>query len=309
MIDSKLVSVIITTHNRLPSIVLRAVNSVLNQTYGYIEIIVVDDSTYNYPYRAEVEKKIREASQGIIFIKHDECMGACAARNTGLSYSKGNYVAFLDDDDEWLPEKIEKQIKGFTDSKIALVYCGFWIIGENNEKNIAQMTYMEGYVFPALLKHDFTGITTSNPLIKKECLEEVGAFDVKMQSLQDYDMLLRIARKYPVSFIEQPLLICYCQDQNRISEDVDKQILGRKYIIAKYHKEIVLNKTAWYMNHRHLVILYVKKGWRKKAILLWTECVRKRPLNIIGNMELLIFIASGCDSLLYRLYKKNKAFQ
>ena len=100
--NNELVSAIITTHDRDPETVIRAVNSVLCQTYGKIELIVVDDSSAKYPKRNAVENAVRAASSDIVYIRHAENRGSCAARNTGLAHANGYYVAFLDDDDEWL---------------------------------------------------------------------------------------------------------------------------------------------------------------------------------------------------------------
>ena len=89
-----LVSVIITTHNREPDLVLRAVYSVLNQTYQNIELIVVDDSSPSFAQRAEVEQKVLSVSNDILYLKHEVCQGACAARNTGYAMPKDAMSAF-----------------------------------------------------------------------------------------------------------------------------------------------------------------------------------------------------------------------
>ena len=172
--NMELVTAIITTHNRSPETVLRAVNSVLNQTYENMELIVVDDSTPEYSHRQDVENLVRGASDRILYIKHPTSRGANAARNTGLAYAKGYYVAFLDDDDEWSPNKIEEQLKGFTDRGIALVYCGTVIIDdEENKRRLSNSSFKKGNVYYELLKKNFIG-STSNPLIKRECIDRVG---------------------------------------------------------------------------------------------------------------------------------------
>lgn len=287
----ELVSAIITTHNRSPYIVLRAVKSVLKQTYKNIEVIVVDDSTASFSQRNEVERVIREQSNRIIYIRHEKNMGSCAARNTGLLYANGFYVAYLDDDDEWLPEKIEKQIEGFCNSNIALVYCGYNVIDEKRGKRYVNPTIiLNGFVFEELLTHKFNGVTTSNPLIKKECINSIGGFDTEMQSLQDYDLMLRITMKYPVNCVKEPLLNYYIHDGNRISNDIDKRIAGRERILEKYRDIINSDDLAWYMNYKELVLNYLQKDGRKKAFYMWIKCVRKSPLFIINNLKLLIQI-------------------
>lgn len=140
--NKELVSAIITTHDRDPEIVLRAVNSVLNQTYDKIELIVVDDSSDHYPKRNAVENAVKAVSSGVVYIRHAENQGPCAARNAGLAQAKGYYVAFLDDDDEWVPDKIDEQLKGFSDDNVALVYGGITIIDEvRNKKYAAHILY------------------------------------------------------------------------------------------------------------------------------------------------------------------------
>lgn len=302
----KLVSAIITTHDRPPETVLRAVNSVLSQTYKNIEIIVVDDSTSDYSQRQDVEKTVREVSDRVLYIKHPASLGANAARNTGLAHAKGYYVAFLDDDDEWLPNKIEEQLKGFTDNSIALVYCGMVIIDEkHNKRREHNGSFIKGNVYNELLSDNIIG-STSNPLIKRECIDSIGYFDTDLQSSQDYDLWLRLAKEYPVSYVNKPLLNYHSHDNERISTNLDKQISGKERIIEKYYNDIERNNKIWHMKHTALVVLYSHKRLRKKAFSLWIRCVKKCPSEIIDHSKLFLLILFGFDSFPYRIYKKAK---
>lgn len=127
MNDNDLVSVVIPTYRR-SEMLPRAINSVLNQTYEDIEIIVVDDNNPNTKYR-EATKKIMEHykdNSKIKYIKHDVNKNGSAARNTGIKYSSGKYVCFLDDDDYFYPCKIEKQLEFLTSNpEYKAVYCGW----------------------------------------------------------------------------------------------------------------------------------------------------------------------------------------
>lgn len=304
--NSELVSSIITTHNRDPQTVLRAINSVLSQTYNRIELIVVDDSDFDFPARRGVEDTVREVSEDIVYIKHDVCKGPCAARNTGLSYAKGYYVAFLDDDDEWVLNKIEEQLNGFSDDKTALVYSGITMIDEvRNKKYAGRVLYKSGRVYGDLLEYNFIG-STSNPLIKKECIDEVGQFDTELQSSQDYDLWLRIAKRHSVNYIEKPLLNYHIHHNARISTNLDKRIAGIERINEKYQDDINKENKTWYLRHRDLVALYANKRWKKKALLLWGKCIAKYPWDIVHYLKLLLLIIFGFDSLLYRSHQKMK---
>ncbi|MGN0612571.1 MAG: glycosyltransferase family 2 protein, partial [Porcipelethomonas sp.] len=174
-----MVSCIITTYKREVSILKRAVDSIVNQTYKDIEIIIVNDAPAEAELREEIRQMLDEYDMDIRYIVHDVNKGACAARNTGIKESSGEYIAFLDDDDEWLPEKIEKQIGAFkkSDSKTALVYCGRVTVNDTTgtiEERKAE--FHEGFVFDLLIMRNFIG-STSYPLLRTDVLREVGGFD------------------------------------------------------------------------------------------------------------------------------------
>lgn len=278
----------------------------LSQTYENIELIVVDDSTSDYSQRQDVENAVRDSSERILYIKHSRSRGANVARNTGLAHAKGYYVAFLDDDDEWSPNKIEEQLKGFTDDRIALVYCGMMVVDEKENKRHQQNEpFKKGNVYNELLKRNFIG-STSNPLIKRECIDRVGRFDIDFKSSQDYDLWLRLTKQFPVNYVEKPLLNYHTHDNERISTNLDNKISGREYINKKYYDDIKRDSKTWYMRNRALVVLYAKKRLKIKALLLWSKCVKKWPYDVIDHLEILSFILFGFDSFPYKIYKKAR---
>ena len=235
--NKNLISVIITTYKRSPKMVYRAIQSVINQTYRNLEIIIVDDSPDDFKERKAVERmilSIKEKDKRIRYIKHTKNMGACAARNTGIKKSHGNFIAFLDDDDEWLSVKLEKQLKLFKDSEVGLVYCRSFTINElSGLKKVRKANFYRGFVFDQLIKSNFIG-STSFPLIRKECFNYCGMFDINLRSSQDYDLWLRIAKRYKVDYVNEPLVKYYIHDNERITTDPLSKIQGIIYINTKY---------------------------------------------------------------------------
>ena len=135
-----------------------------------------------------------------------------------------------------------------------------------------------------LLRRNFIG-TTSNPLIKKECVEEVGGFDEELQSNQDYDLWLRIVARYPAAYIDKPLLNYYIHEGERTSSNVDSKIAGLEYLNLKYHEYLEKDNLAWYLRHRLLI----------RAVSLWVKCVKKVPWSLILNMKDFFMIVLGAD--------------
>ena len=130
-------------------------------------------------------------------------------------------------------------------------------------------------------------------MIRKECIDQVGGFDEKMQSFQDYDLWLRIALRYPVNYIEKPLLYYHIHDGVRISTDANKRLQGLERINEKYREYIAQDRYTWYMRYRALVPYYREVYGCKRALSLWTQCLLKQPLRFTKNMKQLLMILVG----------------
>lgn len=285
-----MVSAIITTYKRDADIVERALKSILNQTYDDIEIIIVDDSPETYKKRHEVAERIqRYKEKGVIYIPHKINQGACAARNTGIKQAKGEYIAFLDDDDEWIKDKIEKQLEKFMSCSddTALVYCGNIVVNDLKQEYIeAKTEFRKGYVFDELIKKNFIG-STSFPMIKTACLREVGGFDEDMPSAQDFDVWLKLASRYRIDYVNEPLVRYHIHDGDCISKSPEKKIIALERINKKYASYLDLHKNAKWRRQMSLVFRYSEKGDYFAALKCWITSAILQPLEIWENFKYL----------------------
>ncbi len=286
-----LVTAVITTHKRSPEIVERALNSILAQTHKDMEVFVVDDSPSEYESRSSVKHMVESyADRNVIYIAHSECMGACAARNTGLEAANGEFIGFLDDDDEWLPTKIEEQLKGFDWEDVALVYCGNKVLYESTGQVVErQMLYTRENVYEKLMYRNFIG-STSFPLLRTSALRKIGGFDIEMQSAQDYDVWVRIAKEFSVNYIAKSLVLYHFHEGDQITKNSTKKIMGMERIILKNSDFLKKNRGAYWVNYMSLIQWYVKDGKRKKAFSIWIKTFFKAPLKITDNLRYLYSI-------------------
>ena len=276
--EVKKVSGIITTYHRESSVVEKAINSMLNQTYQMYEIIVVDDNENDSIYSVSIKKLCEKMK--VKYIKQNGNQGACCARNLGISNCNGDFIGFLDDDDEWLPNKIEKQLIAFKeDGNIGMVFCQ-GIIKHietgliNDYYNTAN--FISSVTFDDLLCGDRIG-STSQSLIRKDCFSQVGGFWEKQPARQDYEMWIRIATKYSIVGLSDKLFVHNMHDGEQISKNLKKAHLGYRNIYIRYKKYYKKNKVAMY----HIVrFLYsTKYGFSISNILLllrkqWYELMR-----------------------------------
>jgi len=195
-----LVSVIIPTYNG-SRFIRETIQSVLDQTYNNLEIMVVDDGSTDDT--SLIVKSVTD--QRITYIQQKNA-GVSPARNHGIAVSKGDYIAFLDHDDVWLPCKLEKQLSLFEQNpKVALIYSDAFIINENNfiiGKYSHKIKFFRGRIFKELFSSCF--ITILTVVIKKSVFLEVGPF-LPYKICEDYDLLLKCAAKYPIDYIDEPL--------------------------------------------------------------------------------------------------------
>ena len=247
-----MVSVIIPSYNREKTIE-RAVMSVLNQTYKDLELIVVDDCSKDNT--VEVLKSIKDDRLKIIRLEKNS--GACVARNVGIENAQGDYIAFQDSDDEWLLDKLEKQMAIFEKEKVDLVFCAFNRFGLGEDLTYPELP--EGIVERKVLLED-SRISTQTLIGKKECFENVK-FDPEMPRLQDYDITIRLSKKYSIYFVNEPLVNMYVQNDS-ISKNNDKLIKAESMILSKYKDDVEKYEDFKYHNVRVLAIYKRISGYK-----------------------------------------------
>lgn len=220
------------THNRA-NLIDVAVSSVLRQTFRDYELIVVDDASVD-----GTEEKVRQyADQRILYVRHEQRKGGSAARNTGIRHARGELIAFLDDDDEWFPDKLEKQVPLFDDPEIGVAYTGYrWVDLATDEVHWTSMPKRNGWIYSDLLESNCVG-TTSSAMVRRACLEEVGGFDEAMPQSQDWDLFLRLAQHYQFSCVEEILVNYYKHGGETITGNHAKEIAGWTRILEKHRED------------------------------------------------------------------------
>lgn len=269
------VSVIIPTFNRA-HLVKKAISSVLGQTYRDLEVIIVDD--FSKDNTSEIISEIKD--ERLKYVKHAQQKGASEARNTGVAASNGTYLAFLDDDDEWFPEKLQLQMDLFQEKpETGMIYTGYFYIDAKSKKTIREFKpKKKGFLDDQLLEKNCVG-TTSTAVIKRECFIAVGGFDNKLRGCQDWDLWIRLAKQYPIDFIAKPL-VNFLIHEVRITNDLKAKIQGKENLIEKLLPDIQ-GKPKILSNHYFVIgYLYCTKGdvetGRKKIF----EAIKTYPFDL-----------------------------
>ena len=217
----KKVSVIIPVHNS-EKYILKCINSVINQTYKNLEIILIDDkSTDN---SVELIKKIGDKRIKLIALKKNS--GAAIARNKGIEKSSGDYICFLDSDDYWKPKKIEKQLKFIKDK--AFIYSEYLYL-RNNKTHTAHVP--KSLTYNQLLKN--SAIFTSTVMLNRKYLEKEDIYMPNIRMGQDYGAWYKILKKINVAYGMQEVLSVYRVGNKSLSSNKFKAI-KRTWNLYKY---------------------------------------------------------------------------
>ncbi|WP_445505430.1 glycosyltransferase family 2 protein [Niallia sp. 03091] len=292
-----LVTVIIPTFKRADYL-CRAINSVLYQSYKNIEIIVVDDNDPNSNYRKNTELLMNNYKdyKNVIYLKHQQNLNGSAARNTGIKQAKGNFIAFLDDDDEFLNNKIELQVKVIKElsNKYGAVYGGYNIIRGNRviKNSIPDKC---GNLTSELLQMNWGTGSGSNVLFKKEVFKKIGLFDESLKRHQDWDILLRMFREYEIFSINKIILNIYKDSRINIPNPYGF-VEVKKYFLSKFSREIEnLNikesSNIYKMHNMEISVAFLKSRKYIKAIKYYKKAKQYSTINFKQKITLiLIFI-------------------
>lgn len=279
------VSVIIPTYNcerYLPD----ALESVFKQSFRDFEVVIVDDGSTDGTQEA-VKKFKKKYGEKVNYV-YQENRGLACARNTAIRHSRGKYIAILDADDMFLPDRLKEGVKAFEEHpEVGLVHANiFWMseAGRIISTPKRDVSVLSGRIFRHIFLRN-AHVSISTVLVKKECFDSVGLFDENLSRLgcEDREMWLRISNVYPFLYIDR-LLGLYRIRHDSMSRDKGKMLRARYYVVDKFcppEKFCILRQMALARIHRDLGDEFFQAGdifagtkEFARSILLWPFGVR-----------------------------------
>ncbi len=277
-------SVVIPTYNRI-NILPKAINSVIGQTLEDWELVVVDDCSTDGTSEMVNEKFGHDPRIRLVRTPVNSKQGA--ARNLGIQSTSAPLIAFLDSDDTWHPEFLEKQLVKFAseDGDLGLVYCGC-VISDGEKIIKTHAPSLRGWIEKELYL-DLKGLAASNSgiVVRRSVFDKIGTFDISLRSQDDIDLFIRIARRYRIDFIEGAYsTVTIIRSNNRISDSLTLEIQGEVQFFAKH--ELRLRELGLYHYvARKLARKYVLCSKNMKmAYLLFFKAIYYRPTYLYAYL-------------------------
>ncbi|WP_347548508.1 glycosyltransferase family 2 protein [Pseudalkalibacillus hwajinpoensis] len=284
------VSVIIPTYKREVKYLSRAIDSIKKQTYIDTEVVVVDDNSPNSSYRKEVMLFMQQYKNDskVIFVVNAENLGGSLARNNGINAATGQYITFLDDDDEYLPKKIEKQLKFMIDNECDMSFTDLKLV---NEKKVVidyrEYTNLKHFDNQNLLKFHILRHLTGTPtfMYKVGKLKEIGGFEDAKVGQEFYLMLKSIEANLKIRYLNQCDVIAYRHNNGGISYGINK-IIGEKTLYKfKQNYFYLFNKRELkFLRFRHNAVMLIatkrNKNYFYSLLYAWRMIVSS-PVDFI----------------------------
>jgi glycosyltransferase involved in cell wall biosynthesis len=281
------VSVVIPTYNRAEFVPV-AIKSVLDQTFKDFEIIVVDDGSDDNT--EEVVASLTD--HRIKYIRHATNKRISGARNTGIKNSAADYIAFLDDDDRWLPEKLEKQVALLDRCSATTggVYTGFFVVERSSGKLLETFCPgKRGNVYNDLLRKNCIR-TASTVMLRKRCLAEAGLFDESIAYGEEYDLWLRVSRKFLFECISEPLVV-YSVHGSNTSRNYQHIISGKEAQLEKHLPLLRLNPKAYSQRLLQLGEIYCSIGNLTNGRAAFSTGIKLDPFEVRHYYNLVLSFA------------------
>lgn len=304
MKECPLVSVIIPTFQR-SEYLIRAIESVIKQTYENIEIIVVDDNDGENEYRSATRNNLNKyiVEGKLIYIENKRNRGNYFARNIGINNSNGKYIAFLDDDDEWLPSKIAQQIELFEklDDSYGIIGAYWKIINEFDNKELIRRLNHKGDLSKILARNHFA--PPSCIVVKRKYINLVQGFDENFRWRGDIEFYYRLSFVCKFDFVEE-VLVNYYQHPNALSTNFEKKLNAVIQYLDKHGDTTKKNKLPWSEINEHLAELYAVNGQKRKAAKHFGIAIANRPFHLAtyGKVFYAVFLSK-------EQYKKKRNFK
>ena len=242
------VTAVITTCRREWSIIERAIRSVSAQTRPVYELLLIDDNDPSSEFTKTIKENIK-AWPIARYVSMGVNSGVAAARNKAMSEARGDLIGYLDDDDEWFPDKIEKQTAVFEAHPDAGIVYGVGMklnddTGKEEGYTWSYTVFRECPTFEEMLAADRIG-STSHPLIKKEVLKAVGGFQTQgIPAVEDYELWIRIIRQYKGYGLKEALYHKHMNNSEHVSRNRNKTFAGYRYIYHEFEEDYAKNLYA-----------------------------------------------------------------
>jgi glycosyltransferase involved in cell wall biosynthesis len=280
------VSVVLATHNR-PQFISSAIDSVLGQTLPQWELIVVDDGS-----TPETQAALRPY-KGRVHYVYQRTRGRSGARNTGIRAARGEYVAFLDDDDIWLPPKLERQMALLSDPEVGLVHTYTEIINGSGRIDAAA-TAQRLRLHNAATRNGSTYerlsgtcvMFLSSVVVRRECFGRVGLFDMALEAFEDWDLYLRVARAYRIATCVEPLVHYRVHGSQTSNDEFTRGRIraAHKHLALLQHDPPTARRAeASYQFCVHLAIAYHMAGQPVLSRAYALRALRFRPGGILST--------------------------
>ena len=288
------VSVILPTYNRA-HVLLRAVQSIVGQTYQDFELLIIDDGSTDTT--ADVVREINDSR--VTYIRKAVNTGRSAARNTGLKIASGEYIAFQDSDDESHPTRLEKEVDVLDSAgqNIGIVYTDMQRKCRGGETYVIKSPHFnsDSKLYPDSLGFTLKDIGIGTCMMRTSAIKEGGPFDECLDCLEDLEYFIRLSKYCNFTHIQKPLLTYYEEEPDEIK--VSKTAEARKIILAKYYNEIKQNRKllAYHLFNIGNDLCY--SGNVREGTSFFVNAIRKHPEKALYWMG---YILSLCGAGVYK---------
>jgi len=256
------VSVVIPTYNRA-SLVVRSIQSVLNQSYSDFELLVIDDGSTDNTAGAVAGF----SDQRVRYVRLPRNAGTAAACNVGIRMSRGRFVSFQGSDDEWLPENLAEHMSVFERSpdKLGVVYSDMYRIRQSGsvEYHISPTVVPGRLVNPKSQFYEVYMLGSQSVVIKRECLDATGYFNETLPALEDLELFIRLSKRFEFFRIPKPLVRYY--ESDGLSKNRHAGLRARQLLLKLYYRESLLHaplflvKECAYILKSHVKLLREKR--------------------------------------------------